>query len=311
MAINFHIPGFTHQFNMNMMLLGLMERFPEAFYENVRVDSMYGEFPPSMWNGGRTIGEIFPVDAMKTVIREVNGRGVSLRFTFTNPLIDESMLDDPHCNNCLKLANDPDGLNAVIVVSDVLEQYIRKNYPNYRIVSSTCKQIRDFDKLCEELEKDYTLVVLDYNWNNNWEMLEKLPHKEKVEILVNAVCEPNCPRRGEHYDYLGRVQIDYVEHLKKNGPRVPYKLKEQFTCPHMDKCLYDTADYRTHITPQDIYEKYVPMGFSNFKIEGRSALPINVVETYVYYMVKPEYRDKIRLYFLLSMYQSGIIRFDD
>ena len=311
MAINFHIPGFTHHFNMNRMLLGLMERYPEAFYDDVRVDSMYGVFPPSIWNGGRTIGEIFPVEEMKRVIAEINGMGVSLRYTFTNPLVNPSHLDDRHCNNCLKLAEREDGLNAVIVVSDLLENYIRKNYPTYRIMSSTCKQIRDFDALCEELEKGYALVVLDYNWNNNWEMLEKLPHKEKVEILVNAVCEPNCPRRGDHYKYLGRTQIGYVEHLKKEGPYKPYKLTEDFTCPHMGRMIYDTTDFCTHVTPQDIYEKYVPMGFTNFKIEGRSALPVNVIESYMYYMVKPEYRDKMRMYFHLSMYQSGMIEFKD
>ncbi|MBR3680175.1 MAG: hypothetical protein IKL87_08255 [Oscillospiraceae bacterium] len=311
MAINFHIPGFTHHFNTNMMLLGLMERHPEAFYDNIRIDSMYGEFPPSLWNGGRTIGEIFPVEEMKKIIFELNSRGVSLRYTYTNPLINPSHLDDRHCNNCLKIADREDGMNAVIVVSDVLEKYIRKNYPNYRIVSSTCKQIRDFDQLCEELEKDYTLVVLDYNWNNNWEMLEKLPHKDRVEILVNAVCEPNCPRRGDHYKFLGRTQIGYVEHLQKEGPYKPYKLQEQFDCPHMGRMIYDITHHCTHVTPQDIYEKYVPMGFTNFKIEGRSSLAINVVETYLYYMVKPEHRDRMRMYFLLSMNQSGIIEFKD
>lgn len=311
MAINFHIPGFTHHYNLNRTLLGLMDRYPEAFYEGVRVDSMYGVFPPAIWNGGRTVGEIFPVKEMQRVVNEINGMGVSLRYTFTNPLVKDEHLLDEHCNNCLRIADRSDRLNAVIVVSPLLEAFIRDCYPNYRIVSSTCKQIRDFDLLCEELEKDYTLVVLDYNWNNNWEMLEKLPHKERVEILVNPVCAPDCKRRGDHYAYLARTQIGYVEHLKKEGPYKPYKLTEQFECPHMGRMIYDTTEFSTHVTPQDIYEKYVPMGFSNFKIEGRSALPINVVECYIYYMVKPEYRDKMRMYFLLSMYQSGIIGFND
>ncbi len=312
MSINFHIPGFTHQFNMNLILVELMKMYPDAFYDDVRIDSMYGEFPPSIWNGGRTMGEIFPVAQMKTVINELNGRGISLRYTFTNPLIEESHLSNPHCNNCLKLADREDGLNAVILVSPLLEEHIRKNYPHYRIVSSTCKQITDFDALCAELEKDYTLVVLDYNWNNNWEMLEKIPHKERCEILVNAVCQPNCPRRGEHYEYLAKSQIEFVEHLANNGPNAPFHSKlEEFKCPHMGNMLYDTTDFCTHITPQDIYEKYVPMGFSNFKIEGRSAHPANVLETYIYYLVKPEHRDRIRMIYQLSMFKSGVFGFKD
>jgi hypothetical protein len=37
------------------------------------------------------------------------------------------------------------------------------------------------------------------------------------------------------------------------------------------------------------------MGFENFKIEGRATHQSSVIESYVYYMVKPEYRDEIRL----------------
>ena len=44
----------------------------------------------------------------------------------------------------------------------------------------------------KELEKDYHIVVLAYDLNNNWEVLEKLPHKEKIEILANACCDPHC-----------------------------------------------------------------------------------------------------------------------
>ena len=37
------------------------------------------------------------------------------------------------------------------------------------------------------------------------------------------------------------------------------------------------------------------MGFNNFKIEGRTLMAPNVVESYIYYMVKPEFRDIVRL----------------
>ena len=56
-----------------------------------------------------------------------------------------------------------------------------------------------------------------------------------------------------------------------------------------------------HISPEDIYEKYVPMGFSNFKIEGRSIPDVNVLENYVYYMVRPEYKDEVRLEMLIML----------
>lgn len=65
--------------------------------------------------------------------------------------------------------------------------------------------------------------------------------------------------------------------------------------------IYDINKYPTHISPDDIYEKYAPMGFSNFKIEGRSTNSIKMLETYIYYMVKPEYKDIARLDLLLRL----------
>ena len=43
------------------------------------------------------------------------------------------------------------------------------------------------------------------------------------------------------------------------------------------------------------------MGFENFKIEGRSTPDINVLENYIYYMAKPEWKDTVRLELLLSL----------
>ena len=73
-------------------------------------------------------------------MKEFNSRGIPLRFTFTNPLIEEKHLSDKVCNDILKMADN--GMNEVIVMSPILEQYIRENYPGYKITSSTCKQIR-------------------------------------------------------------------------------------------------------------------------------------------------------------------------
>ncbi|MBR5370688.1 MAG: hypothetical protein IK130_00590 [Oscillospiraceae bacterium] len=310
MAAKFHLPDFTRKFHLNMMLKKMLDEFPDAFYDGVTIGSMYGEFPSSIWNGGRCLGGMMREHDIHYVIDALKKEDISLRFTYTNPLIREEHLSNAHCNNCLRLADRADRKNGVILTSPLLEAYVRKNYPNYRIISSTCKQITDLGLLCEELEK-YDWVVLDYNLNNNWDLLEKLPHKEKCELLVNAVCVPGCTRRKAHYEFLGQIQIDYIEHLQKHGPNVPFKQKGSFPCAYPQNMIYETTGYSTHIKPQDIYERLVPMGFENFKIEGRSNNLLNVLETYMYYMVKPERRDEIRLFYLLSLQESGVISVND
>ena len=279
-----------------------MQQHPEYFREGVKIASVFGAFPPSLWNGGRNTVGVVDDEIIKQVTKAFNSRGVPLRFTFTNPLIEEKHLGDPFCNKVMRMCDN--GLNEVIVLSPILEEYIRKNYPSYKITSSTCKEIRNADELSAELEKDYHYVVLDYNWNNNFEFLETLPHKEKCELLINACCVPNCPRRGEHYRSIGETQIKYAEYMKTPPMMRKPTHFEDFKCPSMLRHIYQITDLPTHISPDAIVEKYVPMGFNQFKIEGRTVPDIALAENYIYYMIKPEYKDTARLELLGTLTQK-------
>ena len=44
----------------------------------------------------------------------------------------------------------------------------------------------------------------------------------------------------------------------------------------------------------DIMYTYMPMGFSNFKMEGRGLGSALVLEFLLYYMIKPEYQIHVR-----------------
>lgn len=163
-----------------------------------------------------------------------------------------------------------------------------------KIISSTCKQIRDLPTLESELEKDYSLVVLDYNYNNDFDTLAKIPHKDKCEILVNAVCTPNCQRRGEHYRYIGKYQLEHCDPAELAKIQAGTAKIEEWQCPHMKNNAFTRRNSPLHVSPQAIYTKYVPMGYNNFKLEGRGNIFPDLAEQYVYYMAKPEYRDIVR-----------------
>ena len=48
------------------------------------------------------------------------------------------------------------------------------------------------------------------------------------------------------------------------------------------------------ISAGDIQKIYLPMGFSNYKIEGRGLGSALVLEFLLYYMTKPEYQLQVR-----------------
>lgn len=303
--VRFHLPGLRYNYPLNMMLLSMMKKYPHFFRENLEIASFFGEFPTSRWNGGRfSNGDQCDRRFVTEVIKSINGQGIPIRYTYTNPLLTKKDLDDVYCNFCMQAADN--GMNEVLVVSPILEEYIRRKYPGFKINSSTCKEIRDIDALNEELEKDYYLVVLDYNMNNQFDILEKIRHKEKCEVLVNACCVPNCPRRGEHYRQIAREQeIVLKNRTLPKDKQIPVP---GWQCEYGDvNTLYTIQKYPTYVSPESIWETYVPMGFCNFKIEGRTANLFSLINTYCFYLMKPEYRDEARLTLTVNLQHSKII----
>ena len=315
MKARFHLPNFSNHFMFNLIFAEMLKNCPQYFREGVEIASVYGTFPPALWNGGRFQSGVCNEGFIKQVIYSFNSRGIPLRFTFTNPMIEEKHLSDEYCNMIMKLADN--GLNEVIVMSPLLENYIREKYPNYKLTSSTCKRITDPDKLYKEVENDYHIVVIDYDLNNKFDILEKIPDKKKCEVLVNACCNPSCPHRSHHYQTIGQEQILYAQHVK-NNPDTDFSFREFFdthpeseyerNCNCMQRTIFEIKNLRTHISPDDIWEKYIPMGFEQFKIEGRSFDMFNLMENYMYYMIRPEVRDEARFMLIRQLVRNNIIK---
>ena len=308
MKARFHLPGIATHFRFNLIFATVLEQYPQ-YFRDIEIASFYGAFPQSIWNGGRTQEGLCDKNDVKAVLKAFNDKGIPVRFTFTNPALEKKHLNDKFCNMVMSLANN--GLNEAIVVSPILEEYIRKYYPDFKITSSTCKRLDDGERLARELEKDYNIVVVDYDLNNKFDILEKLPHKEKCEFLVNSNCRPACPNRKQHYYNVGVQQINYANHMRKypNQPYDPIIFGDgaNQNCPFFTRNLFEIRDLSTNIKPADIWDKYLPMGFNQFKIEGRTAWLFNLIETYVYYMAKPEYADIARYTLIDFCHENNVL----
>ena len=111
--INFFLPGFYENFRLITFLADFMQEKPELFYENIRIGAVYGCFPGSIWNGGRVILGSCTKQEMEYAITEYNKRDIAVRYTFTNPLLENVHLMDTFCNLCMELGDN--GKNEVLV----------------------------------------------------------------------------------------------------------------------------------------------------------------------------------------------------
>ena len=143
------------------------------------------------------------------------------------------------------------------------------------------------EELKSELDRaDFRYVVPDFRLNRQFDALSALTQaqKDKVEFLCNECCWFGCTDRKRCYETVSRMNLGEV-------------------CPE-HRCAAPDADggYRFSkamknpgfIGVRDIEDIYLPMGFSQFKIEGRSLGSALVLEFLLHYMTRPEYQLNVR-----------------
>lgn len=277
----FIIPGFYEHTDLNLRLIQLMKEKPDMFYDGAEVYACYGNFQYCIMDGGRIFNQYKQAsrESIVEISEAFNNLGVPIRLVFTNNQLQEKDFHDRFSNMILEYCEN--GMNEITIANEGLEKYIREKYPSYNFISSTTKCISTPEGLKEELKKDtYYMVCLDYNLNKNKKLLESLTPEErdKCEFLINAICAPGCPNRKEHYKLNSLYSLNYGQKYQ------------------MEQCMITHSgnhpaihEYKNNFTPEEIYNTYVPMGFSYFKIEGRTWSDIELACTYAYYMVKPEY----------------------
>lgn len=279
--IYWHLPGLCYFRFLNQIIVNLMKDYPEKFRPGYHIGSVYGTFPGAIWNGGRATFGITSKAEIERIIKTYNEKGIPARFTWTNSLLEEKHLNDTYCNLIMKIADN--GMNQVLVNTEVLERYIREEYPNYPIISSTTKRITDLETLKNEISKAYYLVVLDYDLNHDESTLKALePYADKIEILVNEICYPGCKMRQEHYNEQSKMQLEF-------------ETRSDFKCPNKatPRVFQECMDRPAFISKDDV-AMYAERGFVNFKIVGRG-LPMELVkDSYLYYLTNDKDREFIK-----------------
>lgn len=288
-TIYFHLPGLFEFYELYREFLPLFRAHREYFYDWCEIGSIYGAPADCIWGGGRTsFGEADPGEVLALTMEY----GISARLTFSNSLLRQEHLLDRKCNDLCSLFEENgeaiDGVsNGVIVHSDLLAEHVKEHYPGLYLVSSTTKVLTDFEDFLGEVNREeFRYVVPDFRLNKAFDQLNTLSkqQKDKVEFLCNECCYIGCKDRKRCYETVSRKNLgeNFTEHHctapdAENGYRFSKAMKNP-----------------SFIGIDDIQNAYMPMGFSNFKIEGRGLGSALILEFLLYYMTKPEYQLPVR-----------------
>ena len=281
---HYHLPGLFEFYELYKIFLPLYREHRDWFYDWCDIASLYGAPSDCLWGGGRAAFSDADVD---DVLELANEFGISARLTFSNSLLREEHLSDRKCNELCKKFSNTSVKSGVIVHSDLLADYLKSKYPQLYLVSSTTKVLTNFDDFQAELSRpDFDYVVPDFRLNKAFDKLAALPQvqKDKVEFLCNECCDFDCKNRKLCYENVSRknLGLEVADH-KCSSPDAAggYRFSLAMKNP-------------AFIGLQDIKNTYLPMGFTNFKLEGRGLGSAIVLEFLLYYMTKPESQLQVR-----------------
>ena len=325
LVAHYHLPGLFEFYELYKVFLPLFREHRDWLYDWCDIASVYGAPQDCLWGGGRVA---FGDADARDVLALMNEYGISARLTFSNSLLNADHLSDKKCNALCALFGatrggtagvrelqtgttpvergttltcelqtgtaqtgttlaENDVQNGVIVHSDLLAEYLISKYPDLYLVSSTTKVLTDFEDFRAELNRaEFNYVVPDFRLNKAFAKLAALSaaQKEKVEFLCNECCDFNCKARKECYENVSRknLGIDVADHKCASPDSAGgYRFSRAMKNP-------------AFIGIGDIQKTYLPMGFSNFKIEGRGLGSAMVLEFLLYYMTKPEHQLEVR-----------------
>ena len=281
----YHLPGLFAFYELYAAFLPLFREHREYFYDWCEIGSIYGAPADCLWGGGRVEdGDCDP----RKVLALTREYGIAAHLTFSNSLLREEHLADAKCNRLCRLFAESDNpQNGVIVHSERLLDYLQRTYPELCFISSTTKVLTDFSAFRQELKRNaFRYVVPDFRLNKAFDRLDTLTQSErdKVEFLCNECCSFGCRERAACYEAVSR------KNLGESGPEHRCTAPDAADGYRFSKAMTNPG----FIGTDDIQNTYLPMGFSQFKLEGRGLGSALVLEFLLYYLTKPEYHLHVR-----------------
>lgn len=180
-------------------------------------------------------------------------------------------------------------LEGINIKGESLSQVIifKLPFPVPDPITEYTKVQTDFDQFLNETERSgFKYVIPDFRLNKLFDKLDALSpvQKDKVEFLCNECCSFYCKDRKACYEIVSR------KNLGENCPEHICTAPDAKDGYRFSKAMRNPG----FISTDDIINTYLPLGFSNFKIEGRGLGSAVNLEFLLYYLIKPEYQLNVR-----------------
>ena len=238
----------------------LLEKLHEI--DNGEIDSLYGSAAgfrmlPSARESSRL--EVITFEDLKRFIKDVHDCGYKFSYTINVKCLGSDYTKNDIISYLTQL--DSAEVDAVIVANLFILKLIAENRHRlgFNVKISTIFEPNSLLDIKFFRRFNPETISLSLMKNRDFEFLKNISPKNDIELLVNEVCLFECPWRTEHYCIQGHGGNE------KLYGKYPYS-----ECYKM--CLENPSLFlkARWIRPEDI-SFYERLGFSKFKITGRTA----------------------------------------
>ena len=279
-----NMPNFWAEYKPTLAIIDLHNKYPNIFKENLVFNSVYDCFP-SIWAGGRSTirGWVPTKEKIENKLIPFLERGIQIRYNFTNLLLEEKHLYEKNSNLLLDLTMDllkKYNTNLGITISSpLLKAYLEKRYPSLYFIWSTTLGKIGIDKINKLSTND--LLVLDYNYNNDFEFLKNLKNPQNIEILINEHCIPNCPYRDTHWRLVSEAQLAPNANISTG------------CLNSVMKTAYGHSIHEKVVSIEQMKENYLPLNINKIKLAGRREYEKGLIGQYSDIFILEEYRQQV------------------
>ena len=272
--VNFILPNLFNNFYINKFFIELKNSNPSYFYGDFILSQVYGTVPYSIWGINNT-RKYAPLKNIKQIFDFYYKNKLSVNLLFENNFLHKEHLYDTYSNSVLETAHKKG--NYITLTSDILEEYIKKNYPKFNII-----------KIVNKNGLGRKNVFIDSRLNNQLDNL-KIKYKFDTYLMLNPLCIGSCALYDFHREFIAKEQLNYNE----NG---------LFLCPLEDDLSFYSSFKNPDFISLDKLTELNKKGFNNFFINNaiinrsinKHYTNIDLIESYIYYLIKPEYHDFVR-----------------
>jgi alcohol sulfotransferase len=235
------------------------------YADRARINSVFGFvlFPSPLY-GGR------PYDAGRVMtnihLAQLRELGVNLSLNLTNHYVNDEVYEK---SRALLERHHVEG-NSITCTSNRLAKKIRRDFPRYLLRASIIKKLNTPERIEAALEI-YDQVVLPMEKNDDDELLDALPWKDRIMLFANAACGYACPDRT---CWLADSQINQGRKETADCTKTPAE-RQAF-----GKVFFNVG-------------KFYQMGYRNFKLT-----PI----------VVPEYAEEVTRRFTARQQAAAILK---